>query len=249
MKIHSFLGAALGVLLLTGTATAAKIKYVATLGGDQQVPPVTTTATGSATFEYDEDTKTLTGEITYSGVTPTLVHIHEEACGKNGAPMGIDFCGDPCDPADLASPLQVPDGTTLDQTEADALAAGKLYVNIHSADHANGEIRGQLFKEGSTDKCPADATDGGTPKGGADAGTSSGGTSGGTTSSSSGGTSGSTNDAGTAKSSSGSATPGSTDEKSGCSTTGSGSAPGSGVAIALGVAMTIGAISRGRRKS
>jgi MYXO-CTERM domain-containing protein len=223
MNQSLFLGSTLGLLLLAGTASAEIVKYRATLNGQQEVPPVTTTASGSAEFEFDTETKILSGTITFEGLTPTAGHIHEAACGENG-PVRFNL-------ESLTSPIQIED-VTLEADEEAALAAGKYYINIHSEAHAGGEIRGQIYKEGSDEKCPEDkgvgAGDGG---GGGGGGGGDGG-----------GTGGGKNDAGA--SSSGGAAPASTDD-GGCSTTGS--APGSGLAIALGVGLAVATMKRRRK--
>src|SRR5689334_14602465 len=102
MKTALFLGSALGVLLLVGSASAAKIQYKATLNGEQETPKVTTQATGTATLEYDDQTKQLKGELTYTGLTATAIHIHKEVCGKAGDIVPNIDIGD-----DLSSPLPI----------------------------------------------------------------------------------------------------------------------------------------------
>jgi CHRD domain len=226
MKTHLVLGTLLGCSLLAGSASAAVTKYTATLNGAQENPAVTTTATGAADLEFDDEAKTLTGTVTFTGLSGavTASHIHKEACGANGGTVFTLAAGE--------------NDIDIDETLTDAqitdLVAGNLYVNIHTQANGSGEIRGQLYPEGSTNQCPAAGNDAGS-SGGTDSGTSG--------SSSSGGTS--DGGATTVRSDAGS-TAAAPEEDDGCSTTGS--APGSGVAIAFGVGVALAAISRGRRK-
>jgi hypothetical protein len=119
-------------------------------------------------------------------------------------------------------------------TQVTALLAGELYVNIHTADNPTGEIRGQLYLQGSGETCPAGAVDAGTDSGSGSSGSS------GTSSSGSNGATTERPDAGDSSS------PAVPTEDDGCSTTGS--APGSGLAIAVGVSVALAALSRTRRK-
>ena len=231
MKTSLLLGTAVTALLVSGAASAAITKYTVTLDGAQEVPAVQTAATGTGTLDFDDEAKTLTGTITYTGLSgaPTAAHIHKEACGVSG---GVAQALDPG-----ADSLDV--DVTLTAAQITDLVAGNLYVNIHTAENGGGEIRGQLYPEGSTNKCPPEGTDAGSSSGDTDSGASS--SSGGNTSSSSGGT----NDASTVRADAGTnkAAPA---EDDGCSTTGS--APGSGLAIAFGVGVAVAAIGRNRRK-
>ncbi len=114
-----------------------EMAVTSTLSGANEVPAVTTTATGAVTGTYNKTTKMLSLMITYSGMTPTAWHIHKGAAGMAGGVIfniGTDF----------KSPFtyMVPAALTTDQ-ETD-LMAGTYYVNIHSAKAAGGEIRGNL---------------------------------------------------------------------------------------------------------
>ena len=76
-------GIALGTaaVILSGWALAGDVQVK--LGGDQEVPPVTTSATGSGTITINDD-KSVSGSVTTSGVDGVAAHIHNGAPGKNG---------------------------------------------------------------------------------------------------------------------------------------------------------------------
>jgi len=107
------------------------------LSGDQENPAVTTKATGEGHIKVADD-KTVTGKVKTKGIEGTMGHIHEgKAPGENGPPIitlekGSDGAWD------------VPKGSKLTDEQYEAFKAGKLYVNIHSAEHKGGEIRAPL---------------------------------------------------------------------------------------------------------
>lgn len=109
--------------------------FTANLNGASEVPPTGSSATGTATLVFNEDTNKFTITVPYSGVVATDAHIHKGAVGESG-PAVFPF-------DDLTSPLTLTDVPLTAQQEAD-LKAGLYYVNIHSADFPAGEIRGQL---------------------------------------------------------------------------------------------------------
>ena len=115
-------------------AIGADVKVM--LSGDQEVPAVKTSATGSGTISVGAD-KSVSGSVMTTGVAGTMAHIHEGAPGKNGGvavPMAKN--GD--------SGWSVPAGAKLSDAQYEAFKAGNLYVNVHSAAHKGGEVRGQL---------------------------------------------------------------------------------------------------------
>ena len=73
-----------GMLALALTLPAFSKDMAVTLSGDQEVPPVTTSASGAGTISVAAD-KAVSGSIMTKGVNATAAHIHEAAKGKNGA--------------------------------------------------------------------------------------------------------------------------------------------------------------------
>lgn len=135
---HSFrwqpLAAALGVMFFTSGVYATDVSV--SLSGAQEVPPVQTAATGSGTITINAD-KTVSGHVMTKGITATAAHIHEGAMGKNG-PVSVPLAKGGNDE------WNVPAGAKLTDAQYAAFQKGDLYVNVHSAAHPAGEIRGQL---------------------------------------------------------------------------------------------------------
>lgn len=126
------------VIVLAGPASADTFK--ATLNGKSEVPPTTSTGTGTANINYDSATKKLTWTLTYSGLTgpATAAHFHGPAePGKNaGVAVAI--------PNAAKSPVK--GSATLTAAQAADLEAGRYYINVHTAANPGGEIRGQVTK-------------------------------------------------------------------------------------------------------
>ena len=72
-----------GMLAFALTLPALSKDMAVTLAGDQEVPAVTTSATGTGTISVAAD-KAVSGSIMVKGVNATAAHIHEAAKGKNG---------------------------------------------------------------------------------------------------------------------------------------------------------------------
>ena len=107
-----------------------------TLSGAQEVPPVTTNASGTSSIKVGAD-KSVSGSVTTSGINGVAAHIHQGAAGRNGPvifPLTKKSDGE----------WSVPAGAKLTDAQYDAYKAGDLYVNVHSAAHKGGEIRAQL---------------------------------------------------------------------------------------------------------
>src|ERR1700677_626370 len=134
------------VLLLgfmhAGAVLADPTSFKVPLTGAQGVPPVDTTATGTAALTYDPATRVVTWNIAYSGLSSaaTMAHFHGPATeGKNAPPViWLSTQGSP-----PANPIV---GTaTLTPDQAKQFSAGEWYVNVHSQSHPAGEIRGQVI--------------------------------------------------------------------------------------------------------
>jgi hypothetical protein len=122
--------------LVAGCATMGGHNVKVALSGDQEVPPATTSASGSGTIAIASD-KSVSGSVTTTGVEGMAAHIHVGSPGKNG-PVIIPLTksGD--------NGWSVPAGAKLTDAQYDSFKAGDLYVNVHSAKYKGGEIRGQL---------------------------------------------------------------------------------------------------------
>ncbi|HEX8096895.1 MAG TPA: PQQ-dependent sugar dehydrogenase, partial [Pyrinomonadaceae bacterium] len=110
--------------------------FVATLNGAQEVPAVSTNATGTATILLSPDEKSARVSLTFSNLSSAQVaaHIH------GPAPAGTN--------ANVLFPL--PQGSfsdfliNLSPAQAQDLKNGLYYVNVHSQNFSGGEIRGQF---------------------------------------------------------------------------------------------------------
>ena len=117
----------------SGIAFGADIKV--TLSGANEVPPVTTSASGSGTITVSDD-GAVSGSVTTKGVQGTAAHIHLGAAGNNG-PVIVPLTKD-------GDTYTAPAGAKLNADQLKACKAGDLYVNVHSEANKGGEIRGQL---------------------------------------------------------------------------------------------------------
>lgn len=110
------------------------------LSGDQETPPVTTTASGSGHLEINLETGAISGSITTNVVNATMAHIHHGYAGENG-PALITLEAN-------VDTWQVPANAMLDAEALEEVLEGELYVNVHSEAHPGGEVRAQLLPEG-----------------------------------------------------------------------------------------------------
>jgi hypothetical protein len=166
---QAFVCATLVSLFAASSAGAATV-FSASLTGDQEVPPVTSSAFGSAELMLNDDMDALSYDLTISGLdfggffTPdtddniTGVHIHNGDVGTNG-PVVFGMFNPTHDFDDLMvsfpSPGVVKMTGTWDaadtvggadplNTQLNDLLDGGLYFNVHTVGNPSGEIRGQI---------------------------------------------------------------------------------------------------------
>jgi hypothetical protein len=155
---------ALGLLALAPSAVAGD-NFVATLSGDQEVPPRDTQARGVATFKLRADGAALAFKVNVANIDNVFAaHIHCGAVGVNG-PVGVTlFMGAPAGGrvnGTLAKgTITAPDagngcGWANLAAVLAAMSSGNTYVNVHTndgvdppntgpGDFPGGEIRGQI---------------------------------------------------------------------------------------------------------
>lgn len=114
--------------------------YTMTMAGSQETPPNGSSATGSVVVTLNRSNGSVTVTGTFSGLSSnaTAAHIHGPAAPGTSAPVIV--------------PLQVPSATsgavtgtgTMDATHMNDMVTGMTYVNIHSTNYPDGEIRAQV---------------------------------------------------------------------------------------------------------
>jgi hypothetical protein len=156
------------VVLLAG-ATVARAEHIqADLTGYEEVPAVSTVASGAFRARISPDDQFIDYALTYSGLqgTVTQAHIHVAQLSVIGS-IVIWLCGTASNPGPVGTPTCTPGSGTLtgtitaanviagattsqqlaagalDQVIA-AMRAGAAYVNVHTTLSPGGEIRGQI---------------------------------------------------------------------------------------------------------
>ena len=129
--------AALLSALLVGPAAAQSADV--SLLPDNQVPPVEGLPDTMGQFQgdFDPDTGTMSYTMGYTNLTgaPTAAHLHGPADATDNAGVLV--------PLDVSGEGEV----TLTAEQAELLASGLVYVNVHTEAHPDGEIRGQITLE------------------------------------------------------------------------------------------------------
>ncbi len=140
---RALLVVSMGFLLVIGACGMAPVEatsasLTARLSGASEVPAVMTNATGKVDANLTPGSNVLTWTISYSGLSGpvTGAHFHGPAMAGQNAAVAV-----PISPP-LASPIT--GSATLTPSQAADLAAGKWYVNLHTAANPNGEVRGQV---------------------------------------------------------------------------------------------------------
>lgn len=110
--------------------------FVANLTGAQETPPNNSTATGSATLLLSPDEKEARLALNFSGLSSaqTAAHIHGPAAPGASAPAIFPLANGNLNDVVIS----------LTPTDAANLKSGLLYINVHSSNFPNGEIRGQF---------------------------------------------------------------------------------------------------------
>ena len=136
---------ALGFAVSLGLASAAFAEvqtYTADLKGSSEVPATDSKGYGMVEVTFDTATKKFAYNVSYAGLTgpATAAHFHGPATVTENAGVMVPI-------KDPGNPSPIHGDTTIDSQQAADLQAGKWYFNVHTAAHAQGEIRGQLIRK------------------------------------------------------------------------------------------------------
>ncbi len=122
----------------------ANLLFAAKLTGDQETPPVTTSGYGVATFILNATRDTLCISVTVRDLSSaiTAAHIHQGSYGLPGPPIFdlTSFISGNRINATLTGP-------DINPQVVGALIARQFYINVHTSNNPNGEIRGQIELE------------------------------------------------------------------------------------------------------
>jgi CHRD domain/Bacterial Ig domain len=109
------------------------------LNGSQEVPAVSTSASGTYAVTGNTGAGTVIAHVNTTGVDDaTAAHLHDGFAGTNGG-VAIGLVQDPGNVA-LWSVIDA----SADAAQLAALRAGRYYVNVHTPANPGGEIRGQV---------------------------------------------------------------------------------------------------------
>jgi len=106
------------------------------LSGSEEVPPITTSGSGTGSIAVAAD-GSVSGKIRTTGLSGTAAHIHSGGAGTNG-PVVLPLV------KSGEGEWSVPPGAKLTPDQVKAYQAGELYVNVHTDANKGGEIRAQL---------------------------------------------------------------------------------------------------------
>ena len=152
------LGSTMAAINLIVYADSGTRDFKARLEGFNEVPAISTMATGTFKAKLNKDGTMLEYELSYSGLsgTASAAHIHFGASRTNGG-VSAFLCGGgkPACPASGTVTGTI-DATNVIGPVGQGIAAGELnelitamqsgvtYANVHTPLHPGGEIRGQI---------------------------------------------------------------------------------------------------------
>ena len=151
LAFASLLGSSMAIITQPTTAYAQQQQsqaFTAKLSGKDEVPPVNTQATGMAQFQLSSDGKEISYDLTATNLNGFMMaHVHQGKAGENGQPVApLSMGKGKITSSDLKGPLAGKQISDL----VDLMKNGGAYVNVHTQQNQNGEIRGQIMSGSSS---------------------------------------------------------------------------------------------------
>jgi len=143
--------------IMMNSVYAQDQKFTASLSGDQEVPPNTSSAKGWAWFKPTGDS--VGYQVNATGLDKvSMAHIHGGKTGENGDPIAMLQIMQSSGPINgtlaqgniTSSDLM---GSLAGKSVSDLVSkmqSGEAYVNVHTEANPNGEIRGQISLANTT---------------------------------------------------------------------------------------------------
>lgn len=127
--------------------------YTVSLDGGQEVPVVTTSAEGAGIVSIDRNRSNAHYMIVVNGLSDNLTgaHFHNEAVGANGGVVyniTPSFGGTTTNDGAFGYWTDLDMATPFTAANEEMFRNNEIYVNIHTVMNPNGEIRGQVAREG-----------------------------------------------------------------------------------------------------
>lgn len=134
----------LAFITITPKSSSALIyPFNLTLSGANENPPNASPGTGNITGTYDDVTKVISFNLTFSGLlgTTTAAHFHAPAGLTANAPVRIGFAGFPTG----VTSGNYANSYVLTAQQEGWLMTDSMYVNVHSTSFPGGELRHQMI--------------------------------------------------------------------------------------------------------
>jgi hypothetical protein len=125
------------MLAMPASAMAEMVKMKADLKSSEEVPPNDSPGSGTAEVTLDTDANKVSWKITHEGLTgdATAAHFHGPAkVGENAGPI-VDIS---------TNMMEGAADVTAEQLQM--IREGNTYLNVHTAQYPDGEIRGQVLQ-------------------------------------------------------------------------------------------------------
>ena len=123
-----------------GAGGGTMMTFTMTLTGSQEVPATTSTGTGNVTVMLNRTTGDITVSGTFTGLTSaaTAAHIHGPAAVGATAPVIIPLTVPAMDAGNVSGTA------SMSSTQMNDMLNQMTYVNIHTTQFPDGEIRAQI---------------------------------------------------------------------------------------------------------
>lgn len=136
-----------GLLSATAASAAGSSVLTAKLTGAHEVPAVASGGWGAARVVVQDAGSSIFYQVSYGGLSGAVVaaHIHLGAIGANG-PVALPLA---VGPSPFSGTLTAENFTGANgltfAAAVEAIQTGGAYINLHTAAHPAGELRGQLY--------------------------------------------------------------------------------------------------------